>query len=301
MLLKELLRTFIVNKKAKPRMTAKGKVDLHIHTNHSDGLLPPEKVVQLAASAGLRTIAITDHDEIGALEVAMTIGAQLGVEVLAGAELSVSHNGFDIHILGYLLDFHHPRLLEFLHFFQGERVRRVHHILEKLEAQGYAVPLETVLRKAGAGSIGRPHVADALVEAGHVASYYEAFNRFIADGKPAFVPKVRISAAEAVAIIHEAGGLACLAHPGQNLTESVILDVIKAGVDGIEIVHPKHSLAQRELYRRLAKTYSLLETGGSDFHGGRKEDERLGDYFIEYEKVEKLKARQELLMQQQMK
>jgi predicted metal-dependent phosphoesterase TrpH len=273
-------------------MTANGKADLHIHTNQSDGLLPPEKVVQLAASAGLRTISITDHDEIGALEIAVTTGNQLGVEVIAGVELSVSHNGFDIHILGYLLDFHHPRLLEFLAYFQSERVRRVHRILEKLAAQGYAVPLETVLRKAGAGSIGRPHIADALVEAGHVSSYYEAFNRFIADGKPAFVPKVRISAAEAVTIIHEAHGLACLAHPGQNLTETVILDVIKAGVDGIEIVHPKHTLSQRALYRQLAQTYNLLETGGSDFHGGRKEDEKLGDYVIEYEKVEKLKARQ---------
>lgn len=273
-------------------MTANGKVDLHIHTNQSDGLLPPEQVVQLAARAGLRTISITDHDDVGALEAAISAGRQLGVEVIAGVELSVSHNGFDIHILGYLLDFRHSRLLEFLSFFQGERLRRVHRILEKLEALGYAVPLETVLRKAGAGSIGRPHIADALVEAGHVSSYYEAFNRFIADGKPAFVPKVRISAAEAVTIIHEAHGLACLAHPGQNLTESVILDVINAGVDGIEIVHPKHSLTQRELYRRLAQTYNLLETGGSDFHGGRKEDERLGDFVIEYEKVEKLKARQ---------
>ncbi len=273
-------------------MTANGKADLHIHTNQSDGLLPPERVVQLAARAGLCTISITDHDEVGALETAVTTGNELGVEVISGVELSVAHNGFDIHILGYLLDFHHPRLLKFLAYFQSERVQRVHRILEKLEAQGHAVPLEAVLRKAGPGSIGRPHIADALVEAGHVSSYYEAFNRFIADGKPAFVPKVRISAAEAVTIIHEAHGLACLAHPGQNLTEAVILDVIKAGVDGIEIVHPKHSPSQRELYRKLAKTYNLLETGGSDFHGGRKDDEKLGAHVIEYEKVEKLKARQ---------
>lgn len=277
-------------------MTANGKVDLHTHTNQSDGLLPPEKVVHLAAQAGLRAVAITDHDEIGALEVAVAVGGQLGVEVISGVELSVSHNGFDIHILGYLLDFRHPRLLEFLSYFQSERVRRVHRILEKLNELGFSLPLETVLRKAGAGSIGRPHVADALVEEGLVASYQEAFNRFIADGKPAFVPKVRISAAEAVAIIHEANGLACLAHPGQNLTEPVILDVIHAGVDGIEVVHPKHTFSLRELYRQLAKTYNLLETGGSDFHGGRKGDEKLGEYVIEYEKVEKLKARQAQLI-----
>jgi predicted metal-dependent phosphoesterase TrpH len=275
-------------------MTSTGMVDLHTHTNRSDGLLPPEQVVHLAAQAGLRAVAITDHDEIGALEVAVTVGNRLGIEVISGVELSVSHSGYDIHILGYLLDFHHARLLEFLNFFQSERVRRVHRILEKLNALGCPVPLETVLRKAGAGSIGRPHIADALVETGHVPSYHEAFNRFIADGKPAFVPKVRISAAEAVAIIHEAQGLACLAHPGQNLTEPIILNVIHAGVDGIEVVHPKHTATQREIYRGLAKTYNLLETGGSDFHGGRKGiEEKLGDFVIEYEKVEKLKERKQ--------
>jgi hypothetical protein len=276
-------------------MTANGMVDLHTHTNQSDGLLPPERVVQLAAIAGLRAVSITDHDAIGGLDAAVTVGNQLGVEVISGVELSVSHNGYDIHVLGYLIDFHHPRLLEFLNYFRDERVRRVHRILEKLNELGCPVPLETVMRKAGAGSLGRPHIADALVEEGHVLSYQDAFNRFIADGKPAFVPKVRISAAQAVAIIHEARGLACLAHPGQNLTELIILDVIKAGVDGIEVVHPKHTASQRELYRRFAQMYNLLETGGSDFHGGRKDDEKLGDYVIAYEKVEKLKARQEKL------
>jgi hypothetical protein len=272
-------------------MTATGMVDLHTHTNQSDGLLPPERLVQLAAEAGLRAIAITDHDEVGGVETAVIMGNQLGVEIISGVELSVSHQGYDIHILGYLIDFHHPRLLEFLNYFREERLRRVHRILEKLKVLGHPVPLEIVMRKAGAGSIGRPHIADAMVEAGQVPYYQEAFNRFIADGKPAFVPKVRISAEQAVAIIHEAQGLACLAHPGQNLTEPVILDVINAGVDGIEVVHPKHGYHQRELYRSLAQKFNLLETGGSDFHGGRKSEEKFGDYVIDYEKVEKMKAR----------
>jgi predicted metal-dependent phosphoesterase TrpH len=274
-------------------MTATGMVDLHTHTNQSDGLLPPERLVQLAAEAELRAIAITDHDEVGGVEAAVSMGNQFGLEVISGVELSVSHQGYDIHILGYLIDFRHPRLLAFLQFFCEERLRRVHRILEKLEALGHPVPLEIVMRKAGAGSIGRPHIADAMVEAGRVPTYQEAFNRFIADGKPAFVPKVRVSAEQAVAIIHEAQGLACLAHPGQNLTEPIILDVIKAGVDGIEVIHPKHGPQQRELYRRLAKKFNLLETGGSDFHGGRKSEEKFGNYVIEYEKVEKMKARNE--------
>jgi hypothetical protein len=273
-------------------MTATGMVDLHTHTNQSDGLLPPERLVQLAAEAGLRAIAITDHDEVGGVEAAVIVGNQLGVEVISGVELSVSHQGYDIHILGYLIDFHHSRLLEFLHYFRDERLRRVHRILEKLKTLGHPVPLETVMRKAGVGSIGRPHIADAMVEEGRVPSYQEAFNRFIADGKPAFVPKVRISAEQAVAIIHEAQGLACLAHPGQNLSEAVILEVIKAGVDGVEVVHPKHGYHQREQYRFLAQKFGLLETGGSDFHGGRKGgEEKLGDFVIDYEKVEKMKAR----------
>src|SRR5574341_1421394 len=182
-------------------MTATDMVDLHAHTNHSDGLLPPERLVQLAAAAKLRAIALTDHDEVGGIEAALAVGNQLGVEVVSGVELSVAHQGYDIHILGYLIDFRHPRLLEVLHYFREERVHRVHRILEKLNQLGHPVPLEAVMRKAGVGSIGRPHIADALVESGRVPTYQEAFNRFIADGKPAFVPKVRISTEQAVAII----------------------------------------------------------------------------------------------------
>jgi hypothetical protein len=271
-------------------MTANGKVDLHTHTNRSDGLLPPETLVRLAAEVRLRAIAITDHDEIGALDTAVAVGQKRGVEIIPGVELSVTHQGYDVHILGYMIDFHHPRLLEFLHYFRTERVHRVHRILEKLTALGHAVPLEAVMRKAGAGSIGRPHVADAMIEEGHVFSYQDAFNRFLAEGKPAFVPKVRLTPSEAVAIIHDAGGLACLAHPGQNLTEAVILDIIKAGVDGIEVVHPKHSACQREQFHEYATAFGLLETGGSDFHGGRKSEEKLGDFIIDYARVEMMKT-----------
>jgi predicted metal-dependent phosphoesterase TrpH len=212
------------------------------------------------------------------------------VEIIPGVELSAVYQGYDVHILGYFIDFHHPRLLELLQYFRNERLRRVRRILEKLADLGCPVPLETVLRKAGPGSVGRPHVADALFEDGRVFSYQDAFNRFLAEGKPAFVPKVRISPAEAVAIIHEAHGLACLAHPGQNLTQAIILDVIKGGVDAIEVVHPKHSASQREHFREHALAFGLLETGGSDFHGGRKGEEKLGDFVIGYEMVEKMKT-----------
>jgi hypothetical protein len=270
-------------------MKVNGMVDLHTHTNQSDGLLPPETLVQMAAEVGLRAIAITDHDEIGALEIAISIGDEFGIEIIPGVELSAVHQGYDVHILGYFIDFHHPRLLEFLNYFRNERLRRVHRILEKLNTLGCRVSLESVMRKAGPGSVGRPHVADVLLEEGHVTSYKEAFNRFLADGKAAFVPKVRLSPAEAVTIIHEAHGVACLAHPGQNLTEPIILDIIRSGVDAIEVVHPKHSAHQREHFREHAVAFGLLETGGSDFHGGRKGEEKLGDYVVGYEKVEKIR------------
>lgn len=272
-------------------MTPNAVVDLHTHTNQSDGLLPPERVVELAAKAKLRAIAITDHDEIGAIEVAIQVGNRLGIEIISGVELSAAHRGYDVHILGYLIDLQHRRFLEFLNYFCSERVRRVHRILEKLSALGFPVSLEAVMRKSGPGSIGRPHVADVLVEEGHVFSYQDAFNRLLAEGKPAFVPKVRVSPAEAVNIIHEAHGLACLAHPGQNLTEAVILEIIKCGIDAIEIVHPKHTMRQREQFRQHAIAFGLLETGGSDFHGGRKGEEKLGEFVIDYETVEKMKNR----------
>lgn len=267
----------------------RGWADLHTHTNQSDGLLPPARVVELAKVAGLRAIAITDHDEVSAIHAALTVGAKLEIEIITGIELSVSHKQFDVHMLGYLFDHHHPRLTAFLQNFQQQRRLRLDRILAKLAALGRPLSKASVMRKAGEGSIGRPHIADAMVDEGLVDNYFDAFNRFLADGKPAYVPKMKLSAIEAIKLLHDAGGLAGLAHPGQDIPDEIVMDMIRAGIDAIETIHPKHGDARQQHYTAMAQAHGLLTTGGSDFHGGRKDDEKIGDYCVKYEVVGKMK------------
>lgn len=269
--------------------TKQGGADLHVHTTQSDGLLSPREVVEQARLAGLRAIAITDHDDVGGIEAAMNAGRELDLEVLSGVELSVAHKQFDVHLLGYLLDHRHPRLVARVQEFQNERRLRLDRILDKLAALGLRLSKENVLQRAGAGSIGRPHIADAMVEAGLTANYFEAFNLYLGDGKPAYVSKKRLSAIDAITLLHEAGGLAALAHPGQDIPDDIVLEMIEAGIDAIETVHPRHGDARRQHYTTMAHTHGLLTTGGSDFHGGRKNDERVGDWRVPYEVVEKMK------------
>ncbi|MEK7726844.1 MAG: PHP domain-containing protein [candidate division KSB1 bacterium] len=264
-------------------------IDLHTHTNRSDGQHSPEELVLLAKSKNLSAIGITDHDEVGGLEKAMRKGAEVGVEIIPGVELSAICGDFDVHILGYFIDYHDARLLDKLHHLKAERIKRTHRILHKLEGLGMSLSFETVQRIAGEGCIGRPHVAEALVHAGLVRTFQDAFDFFLAEGKPAFEPKAKLLPAEAVALIHAAGGVASLAHPGQNLTLEVVVAVLQCGVDAIEAVHPKHTLGQRRVFEKLAQDYGLLQTGGSDFHGGARGEEKLGQFIVTREQVEQLK------------
>jgi predicted metal-dependent phosphoesterase TrpH len=266
-----------------------GRVDLHTHTVQSDGQHSPESLVALAKNKKLTAIGITDHDEVGALDRAQVKGAELEVAIIPGVELSTIHGGFDVHILGYFIDHHHARLLAVLQHLRVERVARAHRILEKLEHLGMPLSFDAVLRHAGEGCMGRPHIAEAMVEEGFVRYYQEAFDIFLAEGKPAFEPKTKILPSEAVAIIHEAGGIASLAHPGQNLTGEVVLDVVQAGVDAIETIHPKHTATQRRRFEKIATEFGLLRTGGSDFHGGHKGEEKLGQYTVSTEQVDMLR------------
>lgn len=264
-------------------------IDLHTHTNRSDGMHSPEALVLLAKSKSLTALGITDHDEVGALERARRAGSEAGVQIIPGVELSTMCNGFDVHILGYFIDDHSARLLEALNHLKDERIKRTHRILQKLDTLGLSLSFEAVQRVAGEGCIGRPHVAEALVHAGLVRTFQDAFDLFLAENKPAFEPKMKLLPAEAVALIHAAGGVASLAHPGQNLTLEVVNKVITCGVDAIETIHPKHSAAQRRVFEQLAEQHGLLQTGGSDFHGGARGEEKFGQYTVTWQHVEQLK------------
>jgi len=270
------------------------KVDLHLHTYYSDGLFSTEELMLKASIAGLSAISITDHDIVDALYEAIPIGKDLGIEVIPGVEISAEHKGKEAHILAYYFDYKNEELLEYLKNFRNERLIRARKIVNKLNELNILMKFDDVLSHAkGNASIGRPHIAMALVDGGYVDNYYEAFNKFLGDDKPAFVKKPNISVPEAVKLISRCGGLSFIAHPGKSLRNSNnIYEIIEAGIDGIEVIHPSHTEFDIAFYQDLASQYFLLESGGSDFHGGRINDDSLiGHYYVSEQKISAMKNR----------
>lgn len=271
---------------------AQERADLHSHTTYSDGALTPEQLVRKARSVGITTLAITDHDNVGALPEATECGRSVGVDIIAGLELSATLGDKDVHILAYLFDPTNERLLEYLEFFRRERLKRAERMVKKLNQLNIPVTLESVLDHAGIGSVGRPHVAGALLTGGYISSYHEAFDRYIGVGAPAYEKKYQVSPQEAVRLVALAGGVSFFAHPGKYTTEADLVQLINVGLDGIEVVHPSHSPTMQQHYRRLANQYFLLESGGSDFHGGRKNDDTVfGAFTVPMRVVEEMRRR----------
>lgn len=269
-----------------------GRADLHIHTHFSDGALSPRDVVTRARACGLTTIAITDHDHTGGITEAASEGARVGLEVIPGIELSAVLDGDEIHILGYFVNPDHEVLQEFLFRVREERRKRAVRMVEKLNGLNLPLQMETVLDQAGDGSVGRPHIANALVEQGLAASYQEAFYRYLGTGRPAYEGKFPVSPAETIRVIRAAGGLSFVAHPGTALNDQVLLACIREGIDGIEVIHPSHSQDLVHHYRGIVEEYFLLASGGSDFHGGRRNDnDALGKYTIPREYLEAMRRR----------
>jgi len=243
------------------------RVDLHTHTSASDGLLAPEALVRAVQAARLAVFSVTDHDTVDALAEVQERSALLGLVVVPGIELSAMWHGGELHILGYFIDPTDSHLLGFLQRRREARRVRLGTMLARLRMLGITVNPETVLAKAQDGNVARPHLARVLVDGGYVASLEEAFERYLAEGKLAYVPRPDVQFEEAIRVIHEAGGLASWAHPGVNGRDGAIPDLVAAGLDAIEVYHPKHSPGVTANYRRLAEAQNLLVTGGSDFHG----------------------------------
>jgi predicted metal-dependent phosphoesterase TrpH len=250
-----------------------GTVDLHMHTIHSDGSNSPAEIVRLAKKNGLDTISITDHDSLNGFSEAFNEGKKLGVEVIPGVEISSDIGDHEVHILGYFMEPDNEELESYLVFFRGERYKRAIRIVDKLRTLGFNITIEDILQEAQNSAIGRPHIAHALLRRGFIHSYYEAFNKYIGNGCPAHEKKVHISPQSAFKIITDAGGLSFIAHPGY-MPENILKELIEEGVDGLEVVHPSHSINQVKYYRGIANEFFLLESGGSDFHGGKREDEK---------------------------
>lgn len=250
------------------------RMDLHTHTKASDGTCEPAENVRLAKEAGLAGLAITDHDTVAGIPAALAAGVELGVEVIAGVEISSAARGQDIHVLGYFVPYDDAAFQERLVGLRETRHERNKLLIARLQELGVPITLDNVYsRKQGTDkNIGRPHIAEEMVELGVVGSIEEAFEKYLGKGGAAYVNPPRITPQEAITLIKEAGGVAVLAHPGLYDDDALVRELIVFGLDGIEVFHPDNDAAQREKYSKWAKEFNLIVTGGSDFHGWRGEE-----------------------------
>lgn len=265
-------------------------VDLHVHTNASDGTDSPEEVVGKAKALGLEAIAITDHDTLEGIEEAFCAGLRHKIEIIPGIELGAECRGEEVHVLGYLVELHNRKFLDKLKLFREARVDRIKKMVVNLQKLGVAVDINRVMAISGSGSVGRPHLGAALVEAGVVENVSEAFKKYIGAGCPAYVPRYKIKPVEAVRHILSAGGVPVLAHPGLTNAGRLLGELIAAGLAGLEAYHPAHSMEQANYYCRLARENGLVVTGGSDYHSPwHKAGRRLGIKTVPYNVVNELK------------
>src|SRR5579884_1177797 len=235
--------------------------DLHLHTNFSDGTYTPEELAVHAKRCELSAVALTDHDTVeGCARMAIAC-KEAGIEFISGTELTAEINGIELHLLGYCIELENPNLLKEVSHFQTVRQNRIREMVARLNRLDIPLQADAVFAIANCRSPGRPHVARALVQAGLCSSLDEAFERYLKINRPAWVPKSKISALRAIELIHEAGGVAVMAHPGLNRTDDIIPEMVEGGLDGLECFHSKHSTATSQHYLQLADEHHLLVTG----------------------------------------
>jgi len=269
-----------------------GRVDLHTHSTTSDGELGPSEVVYLAKRVGLTCIALADHDTTDGVEEAQAAGRAAGIQVIPAVEINSEGEHGDAHILGYFLDVGHAPLQEQLLAIRDARVGRARAILKKLAELGMPLDWEAVMAVAGdAASVARPHIARAMVQAGYVSSFQEAFDKYIDVGGPAYVNRLRVEMSQAIDLIHAAGGVAVMAHPAESKLVHLIPPLAQLGLDGIEVYYPDHTPQEQDELLALAHRYDLAVTGGSDFHSLNDAAHMLGIVEIYYDAVQALQAR----------
>jgi predicted metal-dependent phosphoesterase TrpH len=245
-----------------------GGVDLHTHTTASDGTLRPSALVAEAAKRGVRVLAVTDHDSTDGLAEAVATAKRYPLlTIVPGIEINCDVEGAEIHILGYCMDYEAGWFQDFCRAQRAERRARMRRTAEKLAALGLPIDVERVFALVQEGSAGRPHVARVMVERGYVKTVREAFDRYLAAGRPAHVPRTKLGPEEAVRLLRRAGGVPALAHPGLSDRDEIIPSLVAAGLMGIECYYWGHSAAQRGSYVSLCRRHGLVATGGSDFHG----------------------------------
>lgn len=262
--------------------------DLHLHTLFSDGTSSPAELVELARREGIDCLSIADHDTVMGVEPALEYAQKEGIEILSGIELTAEYKNQEIHILGYLIDHKAGSLIEKLEVLRQNRIERVYKITDKLKGIGISLAPDKVFALADNATVGRMHVARAMVNEGIVGSPAEAFTRFIGDKGRAYVCGFRLSPGEAIGLIRKVGGLSVLAHP-YTVKDELVRWLIELGVDGLEVYYPEHNPTATAFYLDFARKHNLLVTGGSDYHGLAKPEVRIGSAKIPYNLVENLK------------
>lgn len=265
--------------------------DLHMHSTCSDGTQTPQEVVLACKEAGLSCIAIADHDTVDAIKPATECGKEHGIEVIPAIELSTEIDKKDVHMLGYLFDYENTEFCDIIHKIQYSRIGRMHDMIAKLKELGIDnISFDDVADFAGTKSLCRPHLAHFLEARGWVKNKQEAFDKYLADGQPACVPKFKISPYEAIEMLAKAGGISVLAHPKFSQVDEHIPSFVEAGLGGIEVYYPHTPAELVRFYEGLVQKHGLVATGGSDAHGDNKKHTYIGKQTIPYELVEKLKA-----------
>lgn len=276
-----------------------GRIDLHTHTTASDGRYPPAALVDLAVARGVEVLAVTDHDSTEGVAAAQARGRERGLEVWPGVEISTDLPQAEVHILGYFVDTTDPTFQATLRRLRESRRERAWRMVQRLADLGRPVSWERVVELAGGGAIGRPHIAQAMVERGYVASIREAFERYLGRGGPAYVERYKLTPVEAVRLIRQARGLPALAHPlfiggavagGQPAVEALLPDLVAAGLVGLEVYYPGYDETAQAYLLALAARYDLVPTGGSDFHGRDDGHGDLGSVDVPLESVARLRA-----------
>lgn len=264
--------------------------DLHVHTYYSDSTFSPEEVLSAAKDKALSAIAICDHDTTDGVEPCAKIGMESGIEVIPGIELTVEKPDAEIHILGYMIDYRLQWLQKKLKTIQEGRVKRIYKMLERLDAEGIKIAAKEVFDIAGRGSVGRLHLARAILNSGAAKNFREVFEKYLGFGRSCYVPNIKFEPKEAIEMVIQAGGVPVIAHPGILSRDEYIPELVSCGLKGIEVYHTDHNTSTTRHYEELADSLGLIKTGGSDCHGAGKGRVLIGTVRVPYEIVERLKA-----------
>jgi len=267
-------------------------LDLHVHTNCSDGLLTPEQVVDLALTKGLDGIAITDHDTVSGLKAAIEYSKKYNFNVVPGIEFGCVYESEEVHILGYFIDYKSYDIILATEELRHNRINRAVEMIKKLNDLDISLTFEEVTKFSKKDFVGRPHIARALIEKGYFSSIEEAFEALLGRGKPAYVERKTLSIRETIDLIHKVGGIAVLAHPGLIKNKKIIDYCISNRIDGLEVIHSKHKEEDVKCSLEIAKKYNLIITGGSDCHGKIiNGDYLMGRYYVNLDYIPQMKGR----------